>query len=149
MLFNTGAHNNVNVKLRVSDKCLEVSLQEPESLSPNVFYIIHQVLEEGLSNICRKLKYHEAVFKPQFGFYCSDKSGQFCSSSDKHLAVVEDGKVKCLRSNRSCDLDKKRRFWFLDVVNDQLHDSKENEERDSKFLPSLQYFALTLYYSFQ
>ena len=128
-----GIHN-VDLKLvALNASCLEIHLQESESLPTDVFYKIREIFRAKIYNICEKLRYDKTVSKPHFGFYCSGNSN--CSSDDQHCAVVIGDKLQCRSSGKFSNLDSRRRCWFKldsDVATEKHYDSTESEQMDCK-----------------
>ena len=112
--FFVEEYQNVNVRLKTTNKCLEVFIKD-DNPPTEVFCKIRQTLSEGSLDICSRLKYDEEVSKPQFGFYCKHKKCR----ADQHIAVVLvcSSKIECEDTNRPYDMDSKRKVWFENITN--------------------------------
>ena len=109
--FFVDEYQNVNVRLKATNNCLEISIKD-DNAPPDVFCKILQILNQGILEICSRLKYDKEFSKPQFGFYCNY---QTCRQGEKHFAVHNGmSMVKCDDTGKSYDMDSKRKLWFQD-----------------------------------
>ena len=101
---------DVNVRLKATTKCLEVSIKDDELPPPDVLNKIVQILNKGSLEICSCLNYDEELSKPQLGFYCN-----YRTCRDKHFAIVHKKiKLKCEVTRRPYDMSSERKLWFQD-----------------------------------
>ena len=106
--------DNVDINCPVSLKAIathfEIHIESRQASS--FWHKICQIIEIGISNVCKHLRYDDSFCTHQFGFYCDHPD---CASKDKHIAKVDSTKknMTCDLTNRTYPVNKDREHWFI------------------------------------
>ena len=99
---------NCSISLKATAECFAVHVESNNSS----WHKICQLLEIGISNVCKHLRYDDSFCTHQFGFYCDHPD---CAGKDKHIAKVDSTKknMTCDLTNRPYCVNKDREHWFI------------------------------------
>ena len=102
---------NCPISLKATAKRLEVHVESKQANSSSRHKIC-QILEIGISNVCKHLRYDDSFSTHKFGFYCAHPD---CAGKDKHIAKVDSTKknMTCDLTNRTYPVHKHREHWFI------------------------------------
>ena len=97
------------ITLKATAKCLEVFVEDKHpSSTMKSRYKIHQILEEGVFNVCKRLRYDQSLYLQQFGFYCN------LPKCARHIAEVDlkNKEIVCPETKTKYPLNSDREYWF-------------------------------------
>ena len=97
------------ITLKATAKCLEVFVEDKHPGSTmKSRYKIHQILEEGVLNVCKRLRYDQSLYLQQFGFYCN------LPKCARHIAEVDlkNKEIVCHLTETKYPLNSDREYWF-------------------------------------
>ena len=99
------------VSLKATAERFEVHIESKQANSRS-WHKICQILEIGIHNVCKHLRYDDSFCTHQFGFYCDHAD---CADKDKHIAKVDSTKknMTCSLTNRPYPVNKDREHWFI------------------------------------
>ena len=99
-----------HITLRATAECLEVFVEGKQASSlTNSLYNIRQILEKGVFNVCKNLRYNQSFYSQKFGFYCN------LPKCTRHIAEVDlnSKEIECPITKKKCSLNKEREYWFI------------------------------------
>ena len=99
------------ITLKAAAKCLEVLVVGKQGGSTTKsLYKIHQILEEGVFNACKSLRYDQSFYSRQFGFYCN------LPKCARHIAEVDlkNKEIVCALTKKKYPVNSDREYWFTD-----------------------------------
>ena len=98
-----------HITLRATAECLEVFVEGKQSSGlTNSLYNIRQILEKGVFNVCKNLRYNQSFYSQKFGFYCN------LPKCARHIAEVDLNKeIECPVTKKKYPLNKEREYWFI------------------------------------
>ena len=99
------------VSLKATAECFAVHVESKQASSSS-WHKISQILEIGIPNVCKHLRYDDSFCTHQFGFYCDHPD---CAGKGKHIAKVDSTKknMTCSLTNRTYLVNKNREHWFI------------------------------------
>ena len=99
------------ISLKATAECFAVHVESKQASSSSQHKIC-QILEIGISNVCKHLRYDDSFCTHQFGFYCDHPD---CAGKDKHIAKVDSTKknMTCDLTKRTYPVNKDREHWFI------------------------------------
>ena len=99
------------ISLKATAKCFAVHVESKQANNRS-WNKICQILETGIPNVCKHLRYDDSFSTHQFGFYCDHPD---CAGKDKHIAKVDPTKknMTCDLTNRTHRVNKDREHWFI------------------------------------
>ena len=102
---------NCPISLKATAEYLVVHVESKQASSSSRHKIC-QILEIGISNVCKHLRYDDSFCTHQFGFYCDHPD---CAGKGKHIAKVDSTKknMKCNLTKRTYPVHKDREHWFV------------------------------------
>ena len=102
---------NCPISLKATAECFAVYVESKQASSSSQHKIC-QILEIGISNVCKHLRYDDSFCTHQFGFYCAHPD---CAGKDKHIAKVDSTKknMTCDLTKRTYPVNKDREHWFI------------------------------------
>ena len=98
------------ITLTATAKCLEVDVKGKQAGSTtHSRYNICQILEEGVLNACKSLRYDQSIYSRKCGFYCN------LPKCAKHIAEVDLKKkeIECPLTNKRYPVNREREYWFI------------------------------------
>ena len=102
---------NCPVSLKATAECFAVHVESKQA-SSSFWHKICQIIEIGISNVCKHLRYDDSFCTHQFGFYCDHPD---CAGKGKHIAKVDSTKknMTCDLTKRTYRVNKDREHWFI------------------------------------
>ena len=99
------------ISLKATAEHFEVHIKSKQANSSS-WHKICQILEIGILNVCKHLRYDDSFCTHRFGFYCDHPD---CAGKDKHIAKVDSTKknMTCDLTNRPYRVNNDREHWFI------------------------------------
>ena len=98
------------ITLRATAECLEVFVEGKQAGSTtHSRYNIRQILEKGVYNACKSLRYDQSIYSRKFGFYCN------LPKCARHIAEVDlkNKEIECPLTNKRYPVNREREYWFI------------------------------------
>ena len=98
------------ITLTATAKCLKVVVKGKQAGSTkHSRYNIRQILEKGVLNACKSLRYDQSIYSRKCGFYCN------LPKCAKHIAEVDLKKkeIECPLTNKRYPVNREREYWFI------------------------------------
>ena len=98
------------ITLKATAKCLEVFVEGKQAGSTtHSLYNIRQILEIGVFNACKSLRYDQSFYSRKFGFYCN------LPKCARHIAEVDlkNKEIECPPTNKRYPVNSEREYWFI------------------------------------
>ena len=98
------------ITLKATAKCLEVFVEGKQAGNTmKSLYNIRQILEKGVFNVCKSLRYDKSFYSRKYAFYCN------LPECARHIAEVDlkNKEIECSLTNKRYPVNKEREYWFI------------------------------------
>ena len=98
------------ITLRATAECLEVFVEGKQAGSTTKSLCnIRQILEKGVFNVCKSLRYDQSIYSQKYGFYCN------LPKCARHIAEVDlkNKEIECSLTHKRYPVNRERECWFI------------------------------------